>query len=1512
MTVIDANGRAVYLAECVYNSGSLEPISGTAYSYDSHGRLQIEQDISRPAAITAHAYALSAAGTYPFTETVTGPDGVVTTYEYDGFQRLDTTVIGVGGGINYPTKVHETVYNAANLPQKTYLCSCGTSATVFAYDAAGRVTHKYEKSPDDPEDDNAGTLDTHYEYPSATTRKTTLPSGATTIEATYLDGRPKSVTGTAQAPSYHDYGINGTGVLHTTYRAGSADRTNGWVEEQSDRLGRLKKRSTPAYGWSNDAKIVDATYTYDPAAGNLRKIVTTYRSNSTQLLPDQLFVYDAAGRLAAEGLDLDGSHDLAPDSTDRTTTHDRSFVSESGGWWSVVNTGTYAIANSGTWSRLSEARTRLTGFTGSTVAEVKNIDASGRTSIRTDTADTTAKKLTSVVTQSSVSATAGQITINGYDSETWTFAGEHVRKRYDNLGRVHYVDSRGDGTSFDATDTYHYHGGTSFVSSLEIAGVTTTYGYAWGGGKRTVSTTDAGGGTSHVVYNAMDLPELTYGSGSSPTQTIYDGLGRRQSLTTWRSTGFEGDTWPSSPGAGDTTTWTIEPATGLITAKTYPGGAHVDTTYTPLGQPKTRTLARTLPSNSTRVEATYAYYDGTLTNASDPNHRTQQLAAVSYNDGTPAVTYTYARSGLIAGVSDWTGARTFAYLPGSPLQLDTETLAGFYGSRIRKMNYDSGRPAGFQLGTSTTADATLAQTYDYTPTAGLVYHLSTSSNGGNARIFTYGYETGSSLIGQYATGSFTESYDYDPTSAARRSRVEGKWGSTSLARFDFGYDARGFLQSAKQRGAAFADYYSGMSYTSVYNFHTYDARGQLRATAMYRGAPPESDAPAPGNELPGRRFEYRHDPMGNRLTSGATGSAAGGDDVYVPNARNQYESRENNTVKVLGTAAATAKAGAQNVDDGGAATALVVNKKDRSFTADVLPLNNASGPAKGTVTVYAALTGEGPDDADLVGSEERDWQIAPRNQSFTYDADGNLTGDGVWSYQYDAENRLVRMETTTAAENAGLTHWVLEFKYDYMGRRVQKRTNNVTEDTDVYTGFAYDGWNAVAEFSVSSPTSATSHTWGTMLRSFTWGLDVAGSLDAAGGVGALVQIVDHANGRTYFPTYDGSGDVAALVDQADGALAAIYEYSPFGEPLRAEVKSSRTADQKAYVRQQPFRFSTKWTDAESGLVYYGYRYYSPSLGRFINRDPIEEAGGINLYAFVGNNPVSRWDVLGMDDDDDDPPWIPPRITTDTPKQKDPDWGNYVSSFGWTEYTLDFWAQTFKQHSTWIGSGSFTPPSVLPIPLRKKAPNKALPPCSQLRKQLADGTYHPSLTVESFIPGKTESRFHGDDRGFIDSPSNPADGTTSRVSVTSNYYPTLGGASGGTQIQATSVTYRNDPSWLAAAPSIVRTGTVSPQTVNVSYNNVVYMNVGYSSTNPFGPSGFMQMIGMDIRADVGVQIDLNTGMLTGSVNRSAFPANQVFFNGQSVYQGDASPKGARGLLDNASGKINGTQVCDPSK
>ena len=85
-----------------------------------------------------------------------------------------------------------------------------------------------------------------------------------------------------------------------------------------------------------------------------------------------------------------------------------------------------------------------------------------------------------------------------------------------------------------------------------------------------------------------------------------------------------------------------------------------------------------------------------------------------------------------------------------------------------------------------------------------------------------------------------------------------------------------------------------------------------------------------------------------------------------------------------------------------------------------------------------------------------------------------------------------------------------------------------------------------------------------------------------------------------------------------------YAYGPFGDLIRATGPMAKA---------NPFRFSTKSQDDETDLLYYGYRYYSASTGRWLSRDPIEERGGLNLYGFAGQNSVSRTDRLGLFRDD---------------------------------------------------------------------------------------------------------------------------------------------------------------------------------------------------------------------------------------------------------------------------------------
>ena len=107
---------------------------------------------------------------------------------------------------------------------------------------------------------------------------------------------------------------------------------------------------------------------------------------------------------------------------------------------------------------------------------------------------------------------------------------------------------------------------------------------------------------------------------------------------------------------------------------------------------------------------------------------------------------------------------------------------------------------------------------------------------------------------------------------------------------------------------------------------------------------------------------------------------------------------------------------------------------------------------------------------------------------------------------------------------------------------------------------------------------------------------------------------------TYLAMTDGNRNIMAYIDASNDTVVASYEYSPFGKLI---AKSGSMAD------DFNFKFSSYFTDDESGLVYYGYRYYDADMGRWINRDPIGESGGVNLYAMCGNNSINVVDRLGM-------------------------------------------------------------------------------------------------------------------------------------------------------------------------------------------------------------------------------------------------------------------------------------------
>src|SRR5439155_19741759 len=129
--------------------------------------------------------------------------------------------------------------------------------------------------------------------------------------------------------------------------------------------------------------------------------------------------------------------------------------------------------------------------------------------------------------------------------------------------------------------------------------------------------------------------------------------------------------------------------------------------------------------------------------------------------------------------------------------------------------------------------------------------------------------------------------------------------------------------------------------------------------------------------------------------------------------------------------------------------------------------------------------------------------LFPKNlQSLSYDLDGNLTFDGIWSYAWDAENRLKEMSMTNVSGIPNAQRKKLEFTYDFQGRRATRTIstwNGSGFSGAVTTKFIHDGWNSVAEADGS----------GNTLRSYLWGQDLSGTLSEAGGIGGLLLVVDH-------------------------------------------------------------------------------------------------------------------------------------------------------------------------------------------------------------------------------------------------------------------------------------------------------------------------------------------------------------------------------------------------------------------
>jgi RHS repeat-associated protein len=229
---------------------------------------------------------------------------------------------------------------------------------------------------------------------------------------------------------------------------------------------------------------------------------------------------------------------------------------------------------------------------------------------------------------------------------------------------------------------------------------------------------------------------------------------------------------------------------------------------------------------------------------------------------------------------------------------------------------------------------------------------------------------------------------------------------------------------------------------------------------------------------------------------------------------------------------------------------------------------------------------------------------------FLYDSNGNLRTNGDQVLAYDDENQLVSVWVTNS--------WRSDFLYDGLMRRRIRR--EYTWQSGIWipqseTQYVYDGMLVIQQRDTNNLPTVT----------YTRGRDLSGTFEGAGGIGGLLARTDNpllitgdVTAHAYYHA-DGSGNITALINTNEQIVAA-YSYDAFG---------GTSSDCGPLASANLYRFSSKEFHPNGGLYYYGYRFHSPGLQRWLSADPVGERGGVNRYSFLGNSVLLFVDPLGL-------------------------------------------------------------------------------------------------------------------------------------------------------------------------------------------------------------------------------------------------------------------------------------------
>ena len=872
---------------------------------------------------------------------------------------------------------------------------------------------------------------------------------------------------------------------------------------------------------------------------------------------------------------------------------------------------------------------------------VRATDPSGAVTL--STYDTAGRKATET-------APGGLVTSNRYDvlgrlvertystdgtSERWTHVYDGVSTYTDRLGNVTRNAYDADGHLVSVTDprgnatTYAYDALGRRIAVTDALGHTTTQTLDPAG--RATAVTDAAGLAQANAYDANGRLVRSVLRGGITNDFLHDAAGRRvETLRNGVSVAAAGYdpagriTWTRN--ADGLVVSNVYDAAGRLWKTVMPDGTFAENVYSNAFLWKTidragraTTTDRDVTGRPVRVTdpaggvVQYRYDPlGNLTNLVDQAGTVTawtydlegRQTRKTYADGTH-YDYAYDALGRLLGRTDAKNlTTTYAYDPNGNLTNilypDASTVTFAYDALNRKT------AMGDSIGTTTyaydilgnlvTEDGPFANDtlyYDYTPANQLAAITSSFYN------VEYAYDTLgrlSTVIG--AEGTNTYAYAAAGTLWTNLTLANG---TTAERAFD------ALLRLTNLVNRADAGVLSSFALTlddadqrtqvvredgKVYTYG-YDAIGQLtNASATLSDGTPWS----------GYQFSYAYDATGNPVEQNKNGF------IYsnsFNNLNQNAETRFAGGLAALGTYSSPL-----------AATVTVNNVQaqlhDGDWAATGIPFVQGTNILSRTIQ-------------DLAGrSSSSTSTVVVADRAYAYDANGNMTTNGVFAYVWDCENRL-----TEVWKNGAL---VQSNRYDALWRRREK-VEYAPDGTAVTNRYIYKNWLVLAITDGSD----------SLLETYTHGADLSGHVGgSAGGIGGILASTQAGGAENY--VYDFNGNIVG-VNSSKQSILSTLTYTPFGIVL-ARTGSSISR----------YQFSTKEFDFLIDLHYYGYRYYAGMLGTWISRDPINDQLNptivsdenrtkflsnkrhwVHLYQVIHNQPISHYDYLGLEDTTD-PAW----------------------------------------------------------------------------------------------------------------------------------------------------------------------------------------------------------------------------------------------------------------------------------